>query len=95
MLRIIPILSRRAWLAALLLVWGWQGAYAQSPAPDPLPSWNDGSARRAIVAFVDRVTEEGGPEFIPIEQRIATSTMTARSGPSSRSTSSSPSRSTG
>jgi phosphoglycolate phosphatase-like HAD superfamily hydrolase len=72
MLRIIPILSRRAWLAALLLIWGWQGAYAQSPAPDPLPSWNDGAAKRAIVAFVDRVTEEGRPEFIPVEQRIAT-----------------------
>jgi phosphoglycolate phosphatase-like HAD superfamily hydrolase len=72
MLKIIPLLSRRAWLAALLLVGGWQGAYAQSPAPDPLPSWNNGSAKSAIVDFVDRVTQEGGPDFVPVEQRIAT-----------------------
>jgi hypothetical protein len=68
MLRIIPVLSRRAWLAALLLVWGWQGAYAQSPAPDPLPSWNDGAAKEAIVAFVDRVP--GGEPVLLKEAEI-------------------------
>ncbi len=39
----------------------------------PLPSWNEeGSARRAIVSFVTRVTNEGGPEFVPAAERIAT-----------------------
>jgi hypothetical protein len=28
-----------------------------------LPSWNDGAARQAIVAFVGGVTQEGGPVF--------------------------------
>jgi hypothetical protein len=37
-----------------------------------LPSWNDGAARTAIVGFVERVTAEGGPEYVPPAERIAT-----------------------
>jgi phosphoglycolate phosphatase-like HAD superfamily hydrolase len=37
----------------------------------PLPSWNDGPARRAIVDFVGRVTEEGNTDFVPEGDRIA------------------------
>jgi phosphoglycolate phosphatase-like HAD superfamily hydrolase len=37
----------------------------------PLSSWNDGTAKQAITAFVDRVTTEGGPEFVPVPERIA------------------------
>jgi len=37
---------------------------------DPLPSWKDGAAKRAIVAFIKRVTNEGGPDFVPIASRI-------------------------
>ena len=36
-----------------------------------LPSWNDGPARTAIVDFVDRVTEEGGADFVPPAERVA------------------------
>jgi hypothetical protein len=39
---------------------------------DPLPSGNDGPAKHAIVGFVRRVTTEGGPDFVPVEDRIAT-----------------------
>ena len=47
------------------------------PAPstreaDPLPSWNDGAARKSLVDFVARVTREGGPDFVPPPERIAT-----------------------
>jgi hypothetical protein len=38
---------------------------------DPLRSWNDGAAKKAIVTFVDRVTREGGPDFVPVPARIA------------------------
>ncbi len=38
---------------------------------DPLPSWNEGPAKAAIVEFVDAVTTEGGPEYVPPEERIA------------------------
>jgi phosphoserine phosphatase len=41
-------------------------------AADPLPSWNDGPAKRAIVAFVTKVTTVGSPEFVPVPERIAT-----------------------
>ena len=40
-------------------------------AADPLPSWNDGAARRSIVAFVEKVTREGGAGYVPPAERIA------------------------
>jgi phosphoglycolate phosphatase-like HAD superfamily hydrolase len=40
-------------------------------ASDPLPSWNDGRARAAILSFVERVTREGGPDFVAPASRIA------------------------
>jgi phosphoglycolate phosphatase-like HAD superfamily hydrolase len=45
---------------------------AQARGADPLPSWNDGPSKKAIVAFVTKVTKEGGPEFVPESERIAT-----------------------
>lgn len=39
---------------------------------DPLPSWNDGANKQAIVEFVEAVTAEGGPEFVAPGDRIAT-----------------------
>jgi hypothetical protein len=41
-------------------------------AADPLASWNEGSAKRALMTFVDEVTEENGAKFIAPERRIAT-----------------------
>ncbi len=41
-------------------------------AQDALPSWNDGAAKIAIVEFVGKVTRQGGPDFVPAPQRIAT-----------------------
>jgi phosphoglycolate phosphatase-like HAD superfamily hydrolase len=41
-------------------------------AADPLPSWNDGKAKQSIVAFVEKVTKEGSPDFVPVAERIAT-----------------------
>jgi phosphoserine phosphatase len=39
---------------------------------DPLPSWNESAAKKAIVAFVEKVTKEGSPDFVPPNERIAT-----------------------
>ena len=39
---------------------------------DPLPSWNDGKTKKAIVEYISKVTKEGNPDFIPEEDRIAT-----------------------
>ena len=41
-------------------------------AQDPLPSWNDTAPKKAIVAFVEKVTKEGSPDFVPPNERIAT-----------------------
>ena len=41
-------------------------------AADPLPSWNEGATRSAIIDFVDKVTTEGSPGFVPEPERIAT-----------------------
>ena len=41
------------------------------PPTDPLPSWNDGPARQAIVAFVAKVTREGTAGYVPPAERIA------------------------
>jgi phosphoglycolate phosphatase-like HAD superfamily hydrolase len=38
----------------------------------PIPSWTDGAAKSAILDFVARVTTEGGPDFVPPAERIAT-----------------------
>ena len=37
----------------------------------PLPSWNDGAAKKSIIEFVAKVTKKRGPEFIPAMERIA------------------------
>ena len=39
---------------------------------DPLPSWNDGAVKRAILDFVARTTAIGGRDFVPVPERIAT-----------------------
>jgi haloacid dehalogenase-like hydrolase len=54
-------------LVALLVV-----APASAQESDPLPSWNDGPTKEAIVAFVEKVTEEGGSDYVPPDDRIAT-----------------------
>ena len=41
-------------------------------AADPLPSWNDSSAKQSIVTFVDKVTTPSSPNFVPAPERIAT-----------------------
>ena len=46
---------------------------APNPAPaDPLPSWNDGPAKQAILDFVTATTDESSPDFVPPAERIAT-----------------------
>jgi phosphoglycolate phosphatase-like HAD superfamily hydrolase len=58
-----------ALVAAALGCWAIAAA-AQSD--DPLPSWNDGAARQAILGFVEAVTTEGGADYVAPADRIAT-----------------------
>ena len=55
--------------ALLLSLWAGSAALAQT---DPLPSWNEGKAKQAILDFVGKVTRDGGPDYVKPEQRIAT-----------------------
>jgi phosphoglycolate phosphatase-like HAD superfamily hydrolase len=59
---------------ALISLWLLPGfALAQPPmSGDPLPSWNDGAAKQAIVDFVKAATDQSNPNFVPPEARIAT-----------------------
>jgi len=53
---------------AVLALWFLTGlAYAQTP----LPSWNDGPSRQAILEFVAAVTKEGGQDYVAPVDRIA------------------------
>jgi phosphoserine phosphatase len=40
-------------------------------ASDPLPSWRDGPAERALVAFVEQVTRAGSAGYVPPAERVA------------------------
>jgi hypothetical protein len=70
----------RAALAAAAVAAVPRLAFGQASAPavaaktgaDPLPSWNDGAAKRAILTFVADVTRKGGPKFVSPAERVAT-----------------------
>jgi hypothetical protein len=61
-------------------LWAWESpttlaarlAANATTADDPLPSWNDHASKQAILEFVKKVTTEGGPDFVPPHERIAT-----------------------
>ena len=60
---------RRRLAAGVFLFMAAVGAIAQPV--DPLPSWNAGTAKARIVAFVQAVTEPGGKDFVSPADRIA------------------------
>ena len=60
------------WAQVLLLVAVLAGAPWALAQTDPLPSWNDGPAKKAIVDFVQATTTQGNPQFVPPAERIAT-----------------------
>lgn len=57
---------------ALALVVGLFAYGGVARAADPLPSWNDSGSKKSIVAFVEKVTTEGSPDFVTPSERIAT-----------------------
>jgi phosphoserine phosphatase len=59
-------------LAATALIVEMAAAAPAAGAADPLPSWQDGKAKQAIVGFVTTVTRRGTSGFVPPAERIAT-----------------------
>ncbi|QLE02700.1 haloacid dehalogenase-like hydrolase [Galbibacter sp. BG1] len=45
---------------------------AETVEEDPLPSWNEGSSKEAIMAYVKDISDENSSNFIPVTDRIAT-----------------------
>ncbi len=62
------MLLRHTFILLVVTLAGKTLTYAQ----DPLPSWNDGSTKQAIVDFVRTTTESGGAKFVQPAERIAT-----------------------
>jgi phosphoserine phosphatase len=71
------------WVALLLVFTACQNAEpaektmkaptaSEETKSDPLPSWNEGKTKEAIVAMVEAVTDEKGPDFVEPSERIAT-----------------------
>jgi len=61
-----------AMLMISLVLFSVTPASAQQAATDPLPSWNDGAAKKAILQFVRITTTQDGPQFVPPAERIVT-----------------------
>ena len=57
-------------LHLVLVVAALNASLAQ--AADPMPSWNDTAPKKAVIAFVEKVTKPGSPDFVPPAERIAT-----------------------
>src|SRR6476620_2217295 len=68
------MLDRRSVISALVAAAASPllAAPAFAQAADPLPYWNEGAAKRAILSFVAAVTTPGSPDFVPPADRIAT-----------------------
>jgi phosphoglycolate phosphatase-like HAD superfamily hydrolase len=60
-------MNKTAAALALLLA----AAIAPDAAGDPLPSWNAGPSKDAILAFAEKTTTAGSPDFVPPAERIA------------------------
>jgi phosphoglycolate phosphatase-like HAD superfamily hydrolase len=71
-------IDRRALVSGLALLPAVSGALLSTAAPAeaqagaPLPSWNDGAAKQAILDFVHATTDQSSPKFVAPEERIAT-----------------------
>lgn len=56
----------------ILFLFGLSVTIQMANANDALPSWNDGSTKSAIIAFIERVTAPDSPDYVPPDERIAT-----------------------
>ena len=67
-----PTLGRRPLLGTLALVLALTTGTLVWAQDNPLPSWNDGPAKQAILDFVAATTTEGSADLVAPEDRIAT-----------------------
>src|SRR5260370_21909694 len=65
-----PSFVSRTIVVAIFLALSAGTAIAQTT--DPLPSWKASAARQSILDFVHATTDPASPQFVPVEERIAT-----------------------
>ena len=71
--RLKPGVNERALTrVGLLIVVALSAVISATAQSDPLSSWNDTAPKKAIIDFVNRVTKNNGPDFVPVAERIAT-----------------------
>lgn len=75
--RITPLRSVKSYVqilsvGVLAIAAGFAFGTQAAQQSDPLPSWNDGAAKRAIIDFVRATTDTASAKFVPPEERIAT-----------------------
>lgn len=63
---------RHAVLAALVAALASSAALPAAAQDDPLPSWNDGATKQAILDFITAAATDDGPDFVAPEDRVAT-----------------------
>lgn len=68
----MKIKRRSLLMSALALTAGLSFGPALHAETDPLPSWNEGATKQSIVAFVQKITDESGPDYVAPADRIAT-----------------------
>jgi hypothetical protein len=66
--RMVSVLAA---LPALLTITPACASAQTAAAEGPLASWNGAAFKDAIMAFIDRVTKQGSPEFVPEAERFA------------------------
>ena len=74
-LNVVVNRSRRGVIASLFAFAATLSLLAAIPVAaqtDPLPSWNEGPAKQAILKFVQATTDRSSPKFVPALDRIAT-----------------------
>jgi phosphoserine phosphatase len=64
-------IDRTRFLVAAVLAYGLSCAALNAQVADPLPSWNEGAGKTAILGFVAKVTKRDSPDFVPAAERIA------------------------
>jgi phosphoserine phosphatase len=60
------------WVCCFGFVVVFSGNNLAAQATDPLPSWNGGATKQAIISFVQTTTDRSSPNFVPPEERIVT-----------------------
>ena len=63
-------MTKRSFVLAIVIAIVLTNAVAY--AQDPLPSWNGGPAKQAIIEFVRATTDPASPKFVPPAERVAT-----------------------